>query len=72
MSRSGYSVDGDYSEWQQIMHRGRVASATRGKRGQAMLRDLLGALDAMPHKRLIAHDLIAAGKVCAISSLRAA
>lgn len=70
MSRSGYNDDsGDYEQWQQIMWRGRVASATRGKRGQAMLRDLVAALDAMPQKRLIAHNLIANGEVCAIGSL---
>jgi hypothetical protein len=70
MSRSGYSDDYDYDgEWRQIMWRGRVASATRGKRGQAMLRDLLAALDVMPQKRLIAHDLVANGEVCAIGSL---
>ncbi|MDB5848220.1 MAG: hypothetical protein JWP29_1972 [Rhodoferax sp.] len=68
MSRSGYSDDCD-SEWQLIMWRGRVASATRGKRGQAMLRELLVALDALPTKRLIAHELIADGDVCAIGSL---
>lgn len=69
MSRSGYSDDGDCDQWQHIMWRGRVASATRGARGQAMLRDLLAALDAMPNKRLIAHELIAEGEVCAIGSL---
>lgn len=67
MSRSGYSEDGD--EWSLICWRGAVASATRGKRGQTMLRDLLEALNAMPNKRLIAHDLIADGEVCAIGSL---
>lgn len=68
MSRSGMSDDCD-NDWYQIMWRGRVASATRGKRGQAMLRDLLAALDVMSQKRLIAHDLIADGQVCAIGSL---
>ena len=51
------------------MRRGRVTNATRGKRGQAMLRDLLAALDAMPEKVLIAHELVADGQVCAIGSL---
>lgn len=67
MSRAGYSDDCD--GWHLIMWRGRVASATRGKRGQAMLRDLLAALDVMPNKRLIARELIANGEVCAIGSL---
>lgn len=53
MSRSGYSDDlcGDdplaYGRW-----RGAVKSATEGARGQAMLRELAQALDAMPDKRL--------------------
>lgn len=67
MSRSGYS---DESE-NVAMWRGMVASATRGKRGQEFFRELLGALDAMPEKRLIA-DLLEdgpAGEVCAIGAL---
>lgn len=49
MSRSGYSDDSDegYGLW-----RGAVLSAMRGKRGQALLRALADALDAMPDKRL--------------------
>jgi hypothetical protein len=56
MSRSGYYDDCD--DW--LAHgrwRARVASATRGKRGQKFLRDLLAALDAMPVKRLITEHL---------------
>lgn len=69
MSRSGYSDDGD----NLAMWRGMVASATRGKRGQQFFRDLLAALDAMPKKRLIAHELQQAdGEVCAIGALGAA
>ena len=52
MSRAGYGDDMedplDLGRW-----RGQVASATRGKRGQRLLRDLLAALDAMPEKRLV-------------------
>lgn len=48
MSRSGYSNDGENI----AMWRGQVASAIRGKRGQAFLRELVEALDAMPEKRL--------------------
>lgn len=67
MSRSGYSDDGDdlgLGRW-----RGQVASAIRGKRGQAFLRDLIEALDAMPEKKLIANELEAKGNVCAIGSV---
>lgn len=67
MGRSGYSDDLDSTAL--AMWRGRVASATRGKRGQAFLRDLLAALDAMPEKRLIANELVADGEVCAIGSV---
>ena len=68
MSRSGYNYDGD--NWDMIRWRGMVASASRGKRGQAFFVDLLAALDVMPVKRLIADELEAAdGEVCAIGSL---
>lgn len=56
MSRSGYYDDGEdplaHGRW-----RAQVLSATRGKRGQRLLRDMLEALDAMPEKRLVAHEL---------------
>ena len=69
MSRSGYidDIDDDLAlgRW-----RGMVASAMRGKRGQALLRDLLAALDAMPHKALISGDLETKdGDVCALGAL---
>lgn len=68
MSRSGYTVDCEddlrYGRW-----RAQVASAIRGERGQAFLRDLLAALEAMPEKELIADDLEADGEVCAIGAL---
>lgn len=70
MSRSGYTDydDGDYT---LALYRGRVASATRGKRGQKMLRELLAALDAMPVKELHAEvfDDPDEGKVCALGVL---
>ena len=57
MGRSGYTDDCDdpldMGRW-----RAQVASAIRGKRGQAFLRDLLEALDNMPDKRLIAEDIV--------------
>ena len=67
MNRSGYSDDGD--NWQLIKWRGQVASSIRGKRGQAFLRELVEALDAMPEKRLIADDLQSGDNVCAIGSV---
>lgn len=71
MSRSGYSDDGDFDNWSQIKWRGQVTSAIRGRRGQAFLREMLEALDAMPNKRLIAHELRQGDEVCAIGCVGA-
>ncbi|MES0071844.1 hypothetical protein [Mesorhizobium sp. M0058] len=68
MSRSGYSDDCD-DQWRMIMWRGTVKSAIRGKRGQAFLREMLAAMDALPEKRLVASELEAEGQVCAIGSV---
>lgn len=70
MSRSGYTDDWDDS-WSLIMWRGRVASAIRGKRGQAFLHEFIEALDAMPDKRLIVNDLRKDGDVCALGAVGA-
>lgn len=64
MSRSGYSDDLDM--WALIRYRGAVASALRGKHGQAFLKELLAGLDAMPEKKLIRHELVADGQYCAL------
>jgi hypothetical protein len=65
MSRSGYSDDCD-----DVLglgrYRAQVMSAIRGRRGQALLRELLAALDAMPDKRLVAGELEADGSYCAL------
>jgi hypothetical protein len=54
MSRSGYDDCGD---------------ATRGKRGQALLREMAAALDAMPNRRLIHGALEQSGEVCALGAV---
>lgn len=68
MSRSGYGDDldnGDLIRW-----RGQVASATRGKRGQKMLRDMLAAFDAMPDHYLLSGVLVAPdGECCALGAV---
>ena len=72
MSRSGYTDDtDDIDNWALIKWRGAVASAMRGKRGQAFLREMLAALDALPNKLLIADDLFSPmdGEVCALGSV---
>ena len=68
MARSGYSEDCD--GWELIRWRGADASAIKGRRVQAFLRQLVAALDALPDKRLIAEKLIENdGEVCAIGSV---
>ncbi len=67
MSRSGYSDDCD--QWDLIRWRGAVASALRGKRGQNFLKEMLAAMDALPEKKLIAHELEEDGAVCAIGAV---
>ncbi len=59
MSRSGYTDDyGDDDPLMLGRWRGAVLSSIQGKRGQAFLREMIAALDAMPEKRLISHDLV--------------
>lgn len=70
MSRSGYSHDCD--NWDLIRWRGAVASAIRGKRGQALLREIAAALDAMPVKELVANELEADGSYCTLGVVGAA
>lgn len=68
MSRSGYN---DYCDDDLALGRWRaqVASAIRGKRGQAFLRELLAALDAMPEKRLVKQEFEADGEVCTLGCI---
>ena len=70
VSRSGYSDD--LETWALICWRGAVKKAITGSRGQALLREMLIALDAMPAKRLISRDLIKEGEVCALGAVAAA
>ncbi len=72
MSRSGYNDDCE--QWDLIRWRGAVKSALRGKRGQAFLREMRDALDALPEPRLVSHELVIfddekIGGVCAIGSV---
>jgi hypothetical protein len=72
MSRSNYTDECESDGWALIRWRGAVASAIHGKRGQAFLREMLAALDALPEKILIAESLIEDGAVCAMGSVGAA
>lgn len=67
MSRSGYCDDLD--TWALVRWRGAVSSAIRGKRGQSFFTELLAAMDAMPEKRLIAHELENDGDFCTLGVL---
>ena len=67
MSRSGYMDDCE--QWDLIRWRGQVASAMRGKRGQAFLLEMWRAMQSLPEPKLIAHELEAEGAVCAIGSV---
>ena len=70
MSRSGYDFDaGDTDPLEIGRWRAQVASAIRGKRGQAFLRELIAALDAMASKRLIVNDLVRDGEFCALGAV---
>lgn len=77
MSRSGYTEDGD-DDGMLNLWRGNVARAIRGKRGQAFLREMATALDAMPVKELHDNVLVEDSKiedskhVCAIGSVAVA
>jgi hypothetical protein len=65
MSRSNYSDDVE-NNWGLICWRGAVNSAIRGKRGQALIRELIAGMDAMPVKELIADELEVSGQFCAL------
>lgn len=66
MSRSGYSDDCENIG----LYRGRVEASIRGVWGQAFLRDMASALDAMPVKELYANVLVQDEQhVCAIGAV---
>ena len=57
MSRSGYSDECENLH----LYRQSVSRAIEGRRGQALLRDMVDALDAMPVKELAAHVFVEPG-----------
>ncbi len=67
MSRSNYTDDVD--QWDLIRWQGAVASAIRGKRGQAFLCEMRDALDAMPEKRLISGEIVCEVDCCAMGAV---
>ncbi len=61
--------DNDYDDYDALAvgrWHGAVKSATNGARGQAFLQELLSAIDAMPVKELIPHELRAEGGFCTL------
>jgi len=69
VSRSGYNEYDDGDDNAITLYRGRVGNAIKGERGQAFLRELVAALDAMPVKELAADVLVADGQCCAIGAV---
>lgn len=69
MSRSGLSECDGEDQWGFIRYRGQVASAIRGKRGQAFLKELRAALLTMPKKELLKAGFSRGGEVCALGSV---
>jgi hypothetical protein len=68
MNRSGYSDDIDPAALN--LWSGAVYRAINGRRGQAMLREMIAALDALPEKRLAANAFTnEAGEVCALGAV---
>jgi len=68
MSRSGYTDDDE--DGRLNLYRANVDRTIAGKRGQAFLREMAAALDAMPVKELVAGDIVRDdGHVCAIGSV---
>lgn len=68
MSRSGYDND-DYDSQMMNIWRGAVNSGINGKRGQAFLKEMLKAFDALPEPKLISNDLQRSDGVCAIGAV---
>lgn len=66
MSRSGYSDDCENLQ----LWRANVERAIQGKKGQEFFKELAAALDALPNKRLIAHELVSEnGECCALGAV---
>lgn len=72
MSRSGYTDDDGDDPLAHGRWRAAVRSSLQGKRGQALLKELADALDAMPDKRLYPGSFATAeGEFCTLGVLGA-
>ena len=54
------------AQWAQIRFQGALKKTISGSHGQAFLRELLTALDAMPEKQLIESELVTEEGCCAL------
>ena len=71
MSRSGYTDDCE-DQWALIRWRGAVNASIKGKRGQALLREIAAAMDSMPVKELVPNELQDDGGYCTLGVVGAA
>jgi hypothetical protein len=70
MSRSGYTDDFNDENNYTYLFASVVKRSIKGKRGQAFLREMHDALEALPEKRLVEDDLqTSEGAVCALGAV---
>ena len=69
MSRSGYTDDCEHTGALNL-YRANVDRSILSKRGQAFLREMVAALDAMPVKELVAEEIVRDSEhVCAMGAV---
>ena len=69
MLSEDWEPDSAADQWRNICFWGAVKKAVEGKRGQAFLKEMITALDALPKKELIEDELEIEGQYCAIGSV---
>ncbi|MCH8156317.1 MAG: hypothetical protein IID18_00955, partial [Nitrospinae bacterium] len=58
--------DGPEERWAWIRFRGQVASALRGRRGQATLKHVAEAMERLPRRELITVEMCDGTGVCVV------
>ena len=61
--------DGPEEQWAWIRFRGQVASAIRGRRGQATLKQAAEAMERLPRRQLITGELCDGTGVCVVGAV---
>lgn len=69
MSRFDFDGDGEEYPGEYALFEANIDRALAGKRGQAILREMKAALEALPHKRLCQGRLADDGEVCVLGAL---